>query len=249
MPDILLKNGSLTRDRRLDRVIEFDERSRDFPIRAIVDQRPPRSYTWNFWPEFDSGPFDQGSEGSCVGFAWTHECGIRPLATLKDPAFAREQVYWEAQKIDFWPGGAYPGADPFYEGTSILAGAKVMHKAGFFREYRWAFGLQDLIQAVSYHGPAVLGVNWHFEMYFPDHNGFIRPRGPVFGGHAIVCAGIDVGGKFFKVINSWGPGWGRPQGEALLPGWCRISFSDMSKLLQDNGEACIPSVRRSSDFA
>jgi hypothetical protein len=38
--------------------------------------------------------------------------------------------YWEMQRRDFWAGGSYPGGEPHYEGTSVDAGAQVMHKLG-----------------------------------------------------------------------------------------------------------------------
>jgi hypothetical protein len=62
---------------------------------------------------------DQGKEGACVGFAWSHELAAYPVRVEVDDEFARSKIYAEAQKIDEWPGEAY-------HGTSVLAGAKVV---------------------------------------------------------------------------------------------------------------------------
>ena len=117
---IVLKNNTKTEDIKLDRVIEFDERSRAYSIGDIRKTKKLRSYTWRCtdW-------FDQGTEGACVGFALGHELAARP-AEVKglEANFLKEDVYWEAQKNDPWEGGAYPGATPVYEGTSVLSRVK-----------------------------------------------------------------------------------------------------------------------------
>ncbi len=103
-------------------------------------------------------------------------------------------------------------------------------------EYRWAFGLDDLILAVGYAGPAVLGLNWYEGMLQTDTRGYIKPTGKLAGGHAIVCHGVSVKDHYFKLHNSWGKDWGQN-------GECRITFVDMDKLLREQGEACVPVVR------
>lgn len=212
--------------RKFDRVVKFDERSRAFPVRTLVPPRP-RSYTWRCesW-------LDQGSEGACVGFAWAQELCARPAVMLVGNAYARN-VYHQAQKIDEWPGEAYSG-------TSVLAGAKVIQESKMMREYRWAFGLEDLILGVG-KGPAVLGLDWHQGMMTPMANGFIHPSGPVYGGHAILCNGVNLKGRWFRLHNSWGQAWGR-QGE------CFLSFESMEQLLHQQGEACFPVFRMRGDL-
>jgi hypothetical protein len=215
-------------ERVLDRIPEFDERSRSFPIRPLLATvTKPRSYTWNIPnPGF---PLDQGREGACVGFAWTHELAARPVVLSVSQHTARA-LYHEAQKVDEWPGEDY-------EGTSVLAAAKVLTEQGRIREYRWAFGLEDLKLAVGYKGPAVIGVYWYQGMDDVDDEGFIHATGMIRGGHAIMVNSVSLRRGAFGVLNSWGPGWGQ-NGRA----W--ISFEDMDKLLHEDGEAAIP-VRRS----
>lgn len=248
-----LRDGTEVDDPRLDRLVDFDERSRQFPVRALIaEDKPARSYTWNFAPR-DRAPLDQGPDGACVGFAWTHELQAKPavLGGL-GKQFAYESVYLEAQKIDPWEGGEYPGASPRYSGTSVLAGAKVLHRKGYLDEYRWAFGRDDLVMAVGHQGPAIVGTNWYSGMSTPDEDDYARPTGSVLGGHAYLCLSVDFDDGFFRCVNSWGPNWGgiddwvnwRDTTINRLPGWFKIAFEDMDTLLADRGEACIPVVRR-----
>lgn len=232
---VKLRDGSEVADARLARLVQFDERSRQFPIRATVGTKKPRSYTWRCHQYLD-----QGQEGACVGFSMTHELVARPAEVSGlDAKFAREKVYWEAQKIDEWAGGAYPGASPFYEGTSVLAGVKVLKKLGYIDEYRWAFGLDDLVMAVGYAGPAVLGIPWYEGMFDMWSCGNVHVHGQVAGGHAILCKGVDVKEQTFTLHNSWGPVWGRG-------GDAKIAWSDMDRLLHEQGEAVIPMGRHRS---
>lgn len=210
-------------DKRLDRLVQFDERSRNFPIRAIVPTKP-RSYTWKV-----NAYLDQGVEGACVGFAWAHELAARPKAKLDITNEVAREIYRGAQKIDEWEGEDY-------EGTSVIAGAKIVQRSGLIGEYRWAFGVEDLRLAVGYKGPAVIGVNWYVGMYDPDANGYVRPTGGIMGGHSLLVYGNDEKNKRFKLHNSWGPSWGNFSS-------CFISHDDMAYLLNQQGEACIPVKR------
>jgi hypothetical protein len=221
-----LKDGSKTNDIRLDRIVFFDDRSRQYPIRQLVPIKKLRSYTWRC-----NAYLDQGSEGACVGFGISHELAARPAeVTGLTNTFAREAVYWEAQKIDEWPGGAYPGAQPKYEGTSVLAGVKIAQKKGFFDSYYWGFSLNDLALGVGYRGPAVLGLPWLEGMFDTDSKGYIHATGEEAGGHCILCRAVNVRENYFMLRNSWGRDWG-------ANGDCKISFDDMKKLLANGGES------------
>lgn len=220
------------KDPRLGRIPEFDERSRNFPIRALIEERQPRSYTWRVGQHLD-----QGYEGACVGFAWAHELIARPVPIAGVTNETARIIYFEAQKIDEWDGGAYPGASEFYEGTSVLAGAKVVQRLKMIREYRWAFGLNDARLAIGFQGPVILGINWYEGMIEPDKFGYIRPTGEIVGGHAILAFSNSESKKRVTVWNSWGPQWGRD-------GTAYISFEDLARLLGEQGECCVPVMRR-----
>jgi hypothetical protein len=236
---IELKGGAVTADPRLDRVVLFDEASRDYPIMeapVVRRAKAPRSYTWSL-----GTTLDQGSEGACVGFGWAHELLARPAVVSGiDNRAARERLYWEIQRRDPWPGGAYPGASPFYEGTAVLTGAQYAHGLGAMAEYRWSFSLAELVMAIGYAGPAVLGLNWYEGMFEPDERGYIRPTGSLAGGHCIVARGVSLKYGYVLLHNSWGASWGKN-------GTCLISFNDLDRLLHEQGEACIP-VRRNAQF-
>lgn len=219
----------------LGRRVQFDERSRRFPVRALVnDALPLRTRRW--WIPSRAPVLDQGAEGACVGYGITNELRCTPLPVLAlDGTYARG-IYFAAQGIDEWPGGAYPGASPVYEGTSVLAGVKAAAALGWYREYRWAFGERDLAAAIAQVGPAVLGLPWYDGMFDPDPDGYLRPAGPLAGGHCVLCIGVNIPRDAYVIYNSWGPGWG-DRGRA----W--ISRDDMARLLAEDGEACIPTVR------
>lgn len=212
-------------DPRLDRRVQFDERSRSYPIRNLVLDKPQRSYTWAC-----DTYLDQGREGACVGFSIAHEIAARPVEAAASSGLALD-IYDRARQLDDWEGEDY-------DGTSVIAGMKAAVEKGYFNEYRWAFDLNDLILAVGYKGPAILGINWYEGMLDPDENGYIRPTGDIVGGHAILCRGVGVRQRYFYLHNSWGRDWGP------LGGTCRIRFADLEQILHEDGEACIPMGRQ-----
>ncbi len=226
---INLKNNQVTTDPRLDRIIHFDTRSKRYPIRALHSGKKFRSYTWNF--PANHKVLDQGNAGSCVGNGIANELACRPAPVMGiDEKYAVEDIYWPAQKQDRWPGGAYPGASPSYEGTAVLYGVMAAQSLGWFDEYRWAFSLEDLIMGVGHNGPAVLGLKWKRGMFKPDEGNYIHATGGDAGGHCLLCNAVAIQKKRFTLTNSWGPGWG-------INGAAYISFDDMSALLADHGEA------------
>lgn len=210
---------------KFGRMPQFDSRSRNFPASALFGAAvKPRSYTWRC-----DVRLDQGDIGACTGFAAAAELAARPVVVQGiDNSFALG-IYRRAQQLDEWPGVDY-------EGSSVLGAMKACKERGYYREYRWAFGVDDLAIAVSRHGPAVLGLNWYDGMMVPDGSGVIKPTGELLGGHAILCNGFNVSTQMFRLHNSWGPEWGKS-------GDCFISALYMRKLLSEDGEACIPVAR------
>lgn len=114
--------------------------------------------------------YDQGVEGRCVEFAW-----LRAMSLLFRRRYdiTSKWHYHEMQRFDEWEGGSYPGANPFYEGTSVRAGAEIMRTQGAIRAraggrpyppgnvgtlvtgqegiraYRWAMNWQDVRQVTG----------------------------------------------------------------------------------------------------
>lgn len=226
-------------DRVLDWKPNHDERSRDYAIRPTLRsslKRKDRLWT--------PGPIlDQGREGACVGFAWAAEAFAKPipvdLARMKAHTPSTHNayasfLYGQARYIDEWPGENY-------EGTSVLAGAKASANMGTVREYRWAFSMDDLIDSVIAKGPVVIGLNWYSGMYNAP-NGVLKRSGTLVGGHALLVVGFNLAstkipGKSTLIIqNSWGKTWG-------INGLAEITVEDLSALLKEQGEACVPTRR------
>jgi hypothetical protein len=141
-------------------------------------------------------------------------------------------LYRECQLVDEWPGEDY-------DGTSVRALFKVLQRVGIVSEYRWAFECEAVIDHVLMHGPVVMGTSWHNDMFDPDRWGYIQPTGEIMGGHAWLIIGAardrknpDGSKGAVRMVNSWGPNWGRQQGRA----W--ITFEHLDHLIKDYGEAC-----------
>lgn len=234
---VLLRGGTVTLDPRLDRVPSFDDRSWAYPVRGLLaaetgSAKPPlRSFTWQVGPVLN-----QGREGACVGFGHAARVMALPDRHLDvDNSFAHT-VYKEAQKVDEWPGENY-------EGTSVLAGAKVLKTRGFYERYHWAFGTEDAVRAIGYLGPVVFGVAWLEGMFDPRPSGLLEVTGRVAGGHCILGRGVRLravlpgeGLKPLEVVrwrNSWGSDYG-------VSGDVYIKLEDLDRLLRMDGDACLP---------
>lgn len=232
---MILRDGSRTQDPRLDRLVQFDERSREFPVAAVVPETIKRGRTWPL-----AERLDQGREGACVGFGVTHELAASPQRVrglTEDFAF---KVYREAQKIDPWEGENY-------EGTSVLAGVKIAHQMGYFGQYRWCFTVEEIMRALAHEGPVVVGTVWKDGMYQPRPSGLIRPgEGSTVGGHCYLIRGLALRprirgegklGPTFRIRNSWGPDWG-VEGDAF------ITVEDYERYLMPGGDAVVFMDRR-----
>ena len=157
--------------------------------------------------------------GTAANLASTRRPLGRSQAALQSLA---QEIYHDAQKLDEWPGEDYSG-------TSVLAGMKAATALGLVKTYRWAFGLQDVLHALSWVGPVEIGVNWYTGMFSTDGEGFLHATGKVEGGHCTLLSGINPDAATVTITNSWGSGWGR-NGQALL------SWDDLDLLLR-GGEA------------
>jgi hypothetical protein len=214
------------RDRVLDRVVQFDEKSRAYPAVQGITATTLRSYTWSC-----DVYNDQGYEGACVGFAFSHELSARPKVVRKYADYALN-VYYRARQAVQETLNSY--------GEPLI------------KEYRWAFGTQDVLKVLGYRGPVVLGIYWYENMYDPDEKGFVHASGPVVGGHAILANGVkivrlnpelpatfsnvDLDKSYVRLHNSWGMGYG-------IGGDAFVTVRDLDILLQNDGEAVIPTLR------
>lgn len=227
--------------RVLDRRPHFDDRSCAYPIRALLPERVAR--TRKVW-DVPGSVLDQGAEGACVGFGWAGELAAAPVIanqlpgtpTINNP-YALD-LYYRAQAEDRIMGNNWP------EGASVLAGAKAVAKLGLVSEYRWAFGIDDAIDAIIAHGPVVLGIPWTDKMYYTDARGLVSIGGNVVGGHCIVAYGYVPNDSIFGsdmiwLRNSWGPSYG-------INGTGYIRTTDLAELLSQDGDCCVPTDRSAS---
>ncbi len=191
--------------------IVWDDRSRDYPVRQLFGAGGvPVSRRWPCYSRLD-----QADPVSVQGV--TNDLGFK--------------IYHEAQLIDEWPGENY-------EGTSVLAGAKIVQRMGYMDEYRWAFGIDDVQLTLSELGPVVFGVPWYQSMFTPNAQGQLTISGVASGGHCILGDELDIEHGRIWLLNQWG---GRSWG---IDGRAWMAIEDWDKLLRQGGQACVP-VKRS----
>lgn len=239
---VQLKDGTEASDPRLDRIVEFDEASRNYPITARLGAAPPKERIWRL----DRAKMgDQGREGACVEFGITHELAAAPVYV---PGYQLVQlrsghlIYWPAQRDDQWPGGEYPGASPQYGGTSLLAGLKRGRALGYFDSFHWSFGMDEAVEGVLTVGPAVIAVTWLSSMFDPDENGLVRCSGNAEGGHCIAWIGVVKRQRFgTDRVAVLAQSWGLDYGDR---GRIYIRLPELQERLEDDGECAFMSGRK-----
>lgn len=238
-----MRDGSTAWDPRLGRLIDFDERSRKFPVtlRQAAAKMPLSDRVWRL---ATAKLGDQGHEGACVEFGISHDLAATPvqvsLAQLRTIR-SEHRIYWQAQREDEWEGGSYPGAVPQYEGTSVLAGMKVATELGFYDGYEWGFTDDERVAAVVHKGPAVSGCWYTDEMFQPRPSGLVHTGGNDAGGHCMAWIGVRFGHKLVGeprmdiavLAQSWGLDFG-------ANGRIYVKLEDWLALLKRDGETAFP---------
>lgn len=248
---VRLRGGFETADPRLDRLPEFDDRSRAFAaVEAIAPDASPKTRVWLLrWL------LDQLQEGACTNFALAHTRLAQPrpwklAATVQEvEALARER-YRRSKQLDPWPGEDY-------EGTSQLAACKAWREAGLLHEYRWGFGIDDVIVSLGHLAPGVMATDWRDSMFETGPGGLLDISGSSAGGHAYAVMGVVLSpqrssrwratGEREPILvgpNSWGehrsprePARGASWG---LDGWWAMRVADAETLLKADGEYVVP---------
>jgi len=208
------------------RVERQDPRSLNYPartdgvVRSVTHTPPPEKYR-----------LDQGHLGSCTGNAGAQWLNSKPAHKARTAYLTEADAvafYSRATRIDPWPG-SYPPEDT---GSSGLAVAKAMQEAGKIREYRWAFGLQHTLEALT-EQPVMMGTTWYEDMFYPNSDGFVTPTGRESGGHEFLLFGLNTRAKYVWALNSWSALWG-------LKGRFKMSFATLDALLQQGADITVP---------
>lgn len=219
--------------RKFDRRPSLDPRNQKYPVSllwtsaddlscGIITETPPLvTKKWD-----DYAFLDQGNEGACVGFGTSGELAALPESVEGITNAYASDLYHDAQQVDEWPGDDY-------DGTSVLAGAKVAKSRGYYSSYLWANNEADVAATISNYGPVIVGFNWHEDMMDTDSDGFVHATGEVVGGHCVVIIGFNVEESYYTFRNSWGKSWG-------ISGEGKISRADFVKLMADEGDVCKP---------
>ena len=247
---IPMRDGSVADDVRLGRLEQFDEKSRNFTVRELLQTRAlrkPRGRAWMPGPTLD-----QNGYGSCVWFSIGHRLRGTPVHHKGITADVCYRNYRRAQQIDPWPE-TFEGGE---EGTSVLAGLKIAQQDGLIGEYRWVGAgsdrlEDDIVETLGYIGGINFGVPW------PRSAFEVRPSGLLVidltsgfaGGHAIYAPASRLriglpgepqlrGVPLIGLQNSWpesawGVRWAGVDGCA----WARLD--DWLGLLERGGEGAV----------
>lgn len=228
---------------RLGRHVVHDVRSRAFGVRAVM---PAADVAPEPVPWWRRSVFDQNIPGERNGRAAESSCTFQSVAgmldsspyrlvphvrahaaELHDPAF-RYRGYRLAQSFDPWDG-----EEPTYFGSSGLAACQAAKALGLVPaewEYRWCFGMADVLDTLARLGPVSIGTNWYEGFDRPDAKGRLTPAGAIRGGHQTELVAYDDEDREVVGVNSWGKRWG-------VNGRFRLRLHVLERLLGEDGDA------------
>lgn len=186
---------------------------------------------------------DQGSEGTCVGFACA--VGVKEyqekIEHTKQIGLSPRFLYQKCKERDGFPD---------QEGTYIKIALEVLNEIGVCEEQYWPYiahnsgspkpgaeenanrykikagayarldSLDTMKKSLVVNGPFVAGVpvyeNWSTQDVWSTGKIPMPGNSPLRGGHAICVVGYDDDTQLFKFKNSWTTGWG-DNGYGYLP--------------------------------
>jgi hypothetical protein len=230
-----LRDGSTTLDPRLDAIFDKDPGNLDYPVTALLPET-----VQHISVAHAAGPVtNQGKEGACVGHGVLGclMCSPNFFAPPIPPDDYAYELYHDIQDKDDWTGCSKGASCPIsptsevYHGTSLKAGGKVALERGLIKEFRWAFGLEECLAALT-QGPVVLAVPW-FESMYETSNGIVIIGGQQVGRHCILVPQVDFEAREVEWQNSWGLKYGKN-------GRARLSFGVLDLLLRAEGEVMVP---------
>lgn len=210
----------------LGRIYVPDARDEAYRMASVLRAHAEPLVGSRFWR---TGPvLNQGKFPHCVAYAWGGFLQAAPIMNRSIPDLA--SLYRRAQEMDEIPGTNY-------DGSTVRGGAKALDEMGLILEYRWAWDLETVVRWLLHKGTVVVGTTWFTRMSTPNTAGFVIPDGDNEGGHAYLLVGAQVEQKRVRMLNSWGPSWGE-----LGRAW--MTFDDLERLIDGQGEACAAVERR-----
>lgn len=135
----------------------------------------------------------------------------------------RNQMYHDCLRFDPPEWGPH-------EGRLVSSPLKLMLERGEITGYRWLSGEEELREWLMFYGAAKVGITWKTDMFEPDSKNRIHFTGSDAGGHDIEVNYFSRVRDDYRLVNSWGPGWGKN-------GACWFPRKDMDAALKDWGEA------------
>lgn len=204
-----------------------DPNNARFPVRAVLEPKPLRSYTWSLGL---AEPLDQGNRGHCVGMGCGHELAARPAVVLGVTHSTGVRIHDLAQHRDEF------AETPPEDGTSINAGAKVLREWGALTSWLWCPAVHDVALALGYKGPVVIAVPWHTGQ-MQTTGGYIFPTGQVEGWHCVLLNSFSTRSGDFRGVNSWGTDFGDR-------GTFKIAWDDLEQLWSEGGQGWVAVGRK-----
>jgi hypothetical protein len=216
-------------------------------------------------PNFPN-PGTQGAQSSCVGWAVAYalksfqekmEVGW-PLNTgenIFSPAFVYNQInggsdngsyIYEALDLIVQQGAATWAEMPYDDSDYLTQPSQTaIQEASIFRAYRWARveSVSAIKAALANKLPVVVGISVfeNFNSLEGENSVYNTTTGTNIGGHAVTIVGYDDAkyGGAFKIINSWGQGWGNT-GFFWIPYTFAPTVVKQSYVLEDAENGTMP---------
>jgi hypothetical protein len=231
-----------------------DERDDMFLARSVFPVAAPLRRRRKWYTE-NTRLWDQGNIGQCTAYSAAHLLAAGPLTqrpyTYKGdkPLIDTIAMYCRAQEIDkaqwgwgdptFCQDRQRPGGQGDW-GATMRGAAQVLRERGFIDRFWWLRTIDEVVAYLINVGPVWMGTRWSSDMSTPDGDGFIKPTGPNYGGHAYLVDQAELNREYVWILNSWGIGWGNR-------GRAKMRISDLQMLLHDRGEAiAVTEVRQNA---
>ena len=227
MERVIWKERIPSRDKRLNRHIHHDERSRNYTFDTTGLKLANTTHVTHI------GILDQAQVGSCVAETGTYYQATTPIfealpKTLPYP-LTQPGAYALYSDLETFDGdGPYPPND---FGSSGLTLASVLKNKGVISSYQHTFTLNDALLALTQY-PIAVGIYWYDGMFTPDADGRVNISGFIAGGHEIIGYKLDVDNQRVWFHNSWSNTWG-------VNGDFYLTWADLGNLLSQQGDVIV----------